>query len=360
MKTLTVSLGERSYPIYIGSRILESGEILARHLSSRQVMVVTNETVAPLYLDRVKQSLQGKQSAEVILPDGESYKSMESAMTIFDGLLAGKFSRDACIVALGGGVIGDLTGFAAACYQRGVPFIQIPTTLLAQVDSSVGGKTAVNHPRGKNMIGAFYQPLCVLADTSTLNTLADRELSAGLAEVIKYGLIRDFAFFVWLEANIEALLARDSDSLAYAIERSCLNKAEVVAEDERESGVRATLNLGHTFGHAIETGMGYGTYLHGEAVAIGMCQAADLSYRLGWLNADDVERIVSLLRRARLPVTPPVDLAVDRYLDLMAVDKKNVAGELRLILLEKIGQASLPMEVDLELLRATLSEYGRV
>ncbi|BBA37243.1 3-dehydroquinate synthase [Methylocaldum marinum] len=360
MKTLTVSLDERSYPIYIGSRILESGEILARHLSSSQVMVVTNETVAPLYLDKVKQCLQGKQSAAVILPDGESYKSMESAMTIFDGLLAGKFSRDACIVALGGGVIGDLTGFAAACYQRGVPFIQIPTTLLAQVDSSVGGKTAVNHPRGKNMIGAFYQPLCVLADTSTLDTLADRELSAGLAEVIKYGLIRDFAFFVWLEANIEALLARDADSLAYAIERSCLNKAEVVAEDERESGVRATLNLGHTFGHAIETGMGYGTYLHGEAVAIGMCQAADLSRRLGWLDEDSVERIVSLLRRARLPVKPPVDLAVERYLDLMAVDKKNVAGELRLILLEKIGQASLPMEVDLELLRATLSEYGRV
>jgi 3-dehydroquinate synthase len=359
MKTLTVSLGERSYPIYIGSRILESDELLARHLSSRQVMVVTNETVAPLYLERVKQSLRGKETAEMILPDGESYKSIESAMIIFDKLLARKFSRDASLVALGGGVIGDLVGFTAACYQRGVPFIQIPTTLLAQVDSSVGGKTAVNHPRGKNMIGAFYQPQCVLADTSTLDTLADRELSAGLAEVIKYGLIRDLEFFVWLEANLERLLARDAEALAFAIERSCLNKAEVVAEDERESGLRAILNLGHTFGHAIETGMGYGTYLHGEAVAIGICQAADLSRRLGWLDAGSVERIVSLLARARLPVTPPMDLDADRYLDLMAVDKKNVAGKLRLILLERIGRATLPMAVDPDLRRAPLNEYGR-
>jgi 3-dehydroquinate synthase len=359
MKTLTVSLGERSYPIYIGSRILESDEFLARHLSSSQVMVITNETVAPLYLERVKQGLKGKETAEVTLPDGESYKSIESAMIIFDKLLAAKFSRDACLIALGGGVIGDLVGFAAACYQRGVPFIQIPTTLLAQVDSSVGGKTAVNHPRGKNMIGAFYQPQCVLADTSTLDTLADRELSAGLAEVIKYGLICDFEFFVWLEANLDRLLARDADALAYAIERSCINKANVVAEDERESGVRAILNLGHTFGHAIETGMGYGAYLHGEAVAIGICQAADLSRRLGWLDTDSVERIVSLLRRARLPVAPPTDLDAERYLDLMAVDKKNIAGKLRLILLETIGRATLPMTVDPELLRATLIEYGR-
>jgi 3-dehydroquinate synthase len=359
MKTLTVSLGERSYPIYIGSQILESSELLSTHLTSSQVMVITNETVAPLYLDRVIQSLKGKQIAEVILPDGESYKSIESAMAIFDELLARKFSRDASLIALGGGVIGDLVGFTAACYQRGVPFIQIPTTLLAQVDSSVGGKTAVNHPRGKNMIGAFYQPQCVMADTATLDTLADRELSAGLAEVIKYGLIRDFEFFVWLEANVEKLLARDANVLAYAIERSCLNKAEVVAEDERESGVRATLNLGHTFGHAIETGMGYGTYLHGEAVSIGICQAADLSRRLGWLDAASVERIVSLLTRARLPVAPPPGLDADRYLELMAVDKKNVAGKLRLILLEKIGRATLPMRVDLEPLRATLNEYGR-
>jgi 3-dehydroquinate synthase len=359
MKTLTVSLGERSYPIYIGSQILESSELLSTHLTSSQVMVITNETVAPLYLDRVIQSLKGKQIAEVILPDGESYKSIESAMAIFDELLARKFSRDASLIALGGGVIGDLVGFTAACYQRGVPFIQIPTTLLAQVDSSVGGKTAVNHPRGKNMIGAFYQPQCVMADTATLDTLADRELSAGLAEVIKYGLIRDFEFFVWLEANVEKLLARDANVVAYAIERSCLNKAEVVAEDERESGVRATLNLGHTFGHAIETGMGYGTYLHGEAVSIGICQAADLSRRLGWLDAASVERIVSLLTRARLPVAPPPGLDADRYLELMAVDKKNVAGKLRLILLEKIGRATLPMRVDLEPLRATLNEYGR-
>ncbi|MGX2039489.1 3-dehydroquinate synthase [Methylocaldum sp. MU1018] len=359
MKTLTVSLGERSYPIYIGSQILESGELLSRHISSSQVMVVTNETVAPLYLDRVRRNLKNRQVAEVILPDGESYKSIESAMILFDELLAGKFSRDASLIALGGGVIGDLVGFAAACYQRGVPFVQIPTTLLAQVDSSVGGKTAVNHPRGKNMIGAFYQPQCVIADTATLDTLPDRELSAGLAEVIKYGLIRDFEFFVWLEANMERLLARDKDALAYAIERSCLNKAEVVAEDERESGARATLNLGHTFGHAIETGMGYGNYLHGEAVAIGICQAADLSRRLGRLDASSIERIIALLRQARLPLIPPVDLDADRYLELMAVDKKNVEGRLRLILLEKIGQATLPMKIDIEPLRATLNEYGR-
>jgi len=359
MKTLTVSLGERSYPIYIGSQILKSGELLSGHLSSSQVMVVTNETVAPLYLDRIRQSLDHRSMAEVILPDGEGYKSIESAMIVFDELLAKKFSRDASLIALGGGVIGDLVGFAAACYQRGVPFIQIPTTLLAQVDSSVGGKTAVNHPRGKNMIGAFYQPQCVIADTSTLDTLADREFCAGLAEVIKYGLIRDPEFFAWLEASMEMLLARDADALAYAIERSCLNKAEVVAEDERESGVRATLNLGHTFGHAIETGMGYGNYLHGEAVAIGICQAADLSRRLGWLDAASVERIISLFQRARLPVTPPMGLDADRYLELMAVDKKNAAGKLRLILLENIGRATLPVHADLELLRSTLNEYGR-
>ncbi|QSA96196.1 3-dehydroquinate synthase [Methylococcus sp. EFPC2] len=359
MKTLNVALGERSYPIYIGPGLLERTDLLARHIRSKQVMIVSNEVVAPLYLERLKASLEAHDPVELILPDGEAYKSIDSAMRIYDELLARKFSRNATLIALGGGVIGDLVGFVAATYQRGVPFVQIPTTLLSQVDSSVGGKTAVNHPRGKNMIGAFYQPLCVLADTATLDTLADRELSAGLAEVIKYGLIRDPGFFDWLENNLESLLARDPEALAYAIERSCQNKAEVVAVDERETGERATLNLGHTFGHAIETGLGYGACLHGEAVAIGMCQAADLSRRLGWLSAIDVERIVALLERARLPVVPPPDLGAERFIELMAVDKKNVDGKLRLILLEAVGRATLPVGVEIEPLRRTLNEYGR-
>jgi 3-dehydroquinate synthase len=359
MQVLTVPLGARSYPIYIGSNLLSDGDLLLRHIESRQAMIVTNETVAPLYLDQVAGHLQGKQLSTVILPDGEEYKTLDSAMAVFDKLLEHKFSRSAHLIALGGGVIGDLTGFAAACYQRGIPFLQIPTTLLAQVDSSVGGKSAVNHPRGKNMIGAFHQPKAVIADTDTLITLADAELSAGLAEVVKYGLIRDPEFFIWLEEHIEALLAREPAALSFAIERSCRNKAEVVAADERESGERATLNLGHTFGHAVETGLGYGEVLHGEAVAIGMCQAADLSRRLGWLSDEDVERIVALLRRARLPVTPPPSLDADVYLEHMAVDKKNVEGKLRLILLERIGKATLPMPVDMGPLRATLEHYGR-
>ncbi|RQW81762.1 MAG: 3-dehydroquinate synthase [Methylococcus sp.] len=359
MRTLTVELGDRSYPIYIGQNLLENAELLTRHLDSRQVMIVTNETVEPLYLDRVKAALEDRQLATVVLPDGEAYKTMDSAMTVFDVLLARRFSRSAHLIALGGGVIGDLTGFAAACYQRGIPFIQIPTTLLAQVDSSVGGKTAVNHPHGKNMIGAFHQPKCVIADMSTLHTLPARELSAGLAEVIKYGLIRDPEFCEWLEANMDGLLARDADLLAQAVERSCLNKAQVVAADERESGERATLNLGHTFGHAVETGLGYGEVLHGEAVAIGMCQAADLSRRMGWLTEADVSRIVQLLARAGLPTVPPDSLGADGFLEHMAVDKKNIEGELRLILLKQIGRATLPMPVEVVRLRETLETYGR-
>jgi 3-dehydroquinate synthase len=359
MKMLNVSLAQRSYPLYIGANLISRAELFDRHIQSKQVMVVSNETVAPLYLDRVLARLQGRQIATVILPDGESYKSMASAMQIFDALLSQQFSRNATLIALGGGVIGDLAGFAAASYQRGIPFMQIPTTLLAQVDSSVGGKTAVNHPLGKNMIGAFYQPQCVLADTSVLETLPDRELSAGLAEIIKYGLIRDPAFFGWLEGHIEALLRREPDALTYAIERSCANKAEVVAADERETGDRATLNLGHTFGHAIETGMGYGVCLHGEAVAIGMCQAADLSRRLGWLRDEDVARIERILERCRLPTIPPPELDADRFLELMAVDKKNLDGKLRLILLEQIGKATLPMKVDIDAVTATLEQYGR-
>ncbi len=359
MKKLQVALGDRSYPIYIGSNLLSQADLFRQHIKSSQVIVVTNETIAPLYLASVLQSLQGYKTEQVILPDGEQFKTLDVLTQIFDKLLSSKFGRKATLVALGGGVIGDMGGFAAACYQRGIPFLQIPTTLLAQVDSSVGGKTGVNHPLGKNMIGAFYQPQCVIADTTVLDTLDDRQLSAGLAEVIKYGLIRDPEFLVWLENNIEALLNRNKQALAYAIERSCLNKAEVVAEDENENGVRATLNLGHTFGHAIETGVGYGAYLHGEAVAIGTCQAADLSRRLGWLNDQDVARIISLFIKAKLPVCPPAEIDTERFLELMSVDKKNTDGTIRLILLEQIGRATLPINVNQELLEMTLKSYGR-
>jgi len=359
MKKMIVELGERSYPIYIGSGLLADPAILSKHIKSKQVLVVTNTRVAPLYLDTVLRNLSVYSTEHLILADGEQYKTLDSVMRVFDKLLTHRFSRNATLIALGGGVIGDLGGFAAACYQRGIPFIQIPTTLLAQVDSSVGGKTGVNHPMGKNMIGAFYQPQCVIADADVLDTLDDRQLSAGLAEVIKYGLIKDIQFFAWLEANMTDLLARDKSALAYAIEQSCLNKAQIVAEDETESGLRAILNLGHTFGHAIETGMGYGEYLHGEAVAIGMCQAADLSRRLGWLTDADVDRIIALFKAAKLPVVPPSQLDAEQFLSLMAVDKKNVDGDIRLILLEKIGLASLPMGVAAGLLKETLRGYGR-
>ncbi|SJM95266.1 3-dehydroquinate synthase [Crenothrix polyspora] len=359
MKTLTVELGARRYPIYIGSGLLAQPDIFRQHIKSTQVLVVTNDTVAALYLQPVLNQLQDYRVESLILPDGEQFKTLDTLSTVFDKLLAAKFSRNATLIALGGGVIGDMGGFAAACYQRGIAFIQIPTTLLAQVDSSVGGKTGVNHPLGKNMIGAFYQPQCVIADADVLDTLDDRQLSAGLAEVIKYGLIRDIEFFVWLENNMEALLARDKTALAYAIEQSCVNKAHIVAEDETESGVRATLNLGHTFGHAIETGSGYGHYLHGEAVAIGTCQAADLSRRKGWLTEADVDRIISLFMKARLPVIPPAQMTTEQFLELMAVDKKNVDGQIRVILLKTIGAALLPIDVESSLLQQTLNSYGR-
>lgn len=359
MKKLLVELGDRSYPIYIGSDLLSQSELFTRHIKAKQVIVVTNTTIAPLYLDKVLKNLLTFDVETVILPDGEQFKTLEYVTQIFDKLLVSKFSRNATLIALGGGVIGDMGGFAAACYQRGIAFLQIPTTLLAQVDSSVGGKTGVNHPLGKNMIGAFYQPQCVIADANVLDTLDDRQLAAGLAEVIKYGLIRDIKFFEWLENNIKQLLSRNKQALAFAIERSCLNKAGIVAEDETETGVRATLNLGHTFGHAIETGAGYGTYLHGEAVAIGTCQAADLSRRKGWLNDADVERIISLFKKCNLPAYPPKEIDSDRFLELMAVDKKNVNGQIRLILLTKIGAATLPMDVDRDLLIQTLDTYGR-
>jgi len=356
IRTLEVDLGPRSYPIHIGPGLIDRPETLTSRIAGHQVMVVTNETIAPLYLDRVERALGAYRIARVVLPDGEQYKTLEFWGRIMDELLGRHFARDCTLVALGGGVIGDIAGFAAACYQRGVAFIQIPTSLLAQVDSSVGGKTGVNHALGKNMIGAFHQPRAVLADTDTLRTLPDRELAAGIAEVIKYGLIRDPAFFAWLEANIEKLRARDTDALAYAIERSCRNKAEVVAADELEAGERALLNLGHTFGHAIETGTGYGAWLHGEAVGVGMCIAADLSARLGWLDDDSVRRIRSLIAAVGLSVTPPAEINPVRFRELMALDKKVMDNRLRLVLLQGIGKALVTADFDHTKLDATLTE----
>ncbi|MCP5158675.1 MAG: 3-dehydroquinate synthase [Gammaproteobacteria bacterium] len=356
MKTLYVELGDRRYPIYIGPGLLARPELLGSHIPGQQALVVSNTTVAPLYLEPVRAALGGRRHEVVILPDGEQYKTLDTLNEVFTALLSHRFDRNCTVIALGGGVIGDLAGFAAACYQRGVHFMQIPTTLLAQVDSSVGGKTAVNHPFGKNMIGAFYQPLCVLADTNTLATLPDRELSAGLAEVIKYGLIRDLPFLEWLEANLDALLARDAAALSEAIECSCRNKAEVVAADERETGERALLNLGHTFGHAIETGIGYGEWLHGEAVAVGMILAAELSARLGWLYREQVDRVRRLLERARLPLQPPPGLTPDDFLRLMAVDKKVKDGQLRLILLRELGRAVIASDAPPRLVKETLEQ----
>jgi len=341
MKTLTVSLGERSYPIHIGDQTLDQRDLIQPHISGHQVMLVSNETIAPLYLDKLMRSLDGLDVATTILPDGEQYKTMDTTNRVFTELLKQRHNRSTTLIALGGGVVGDITGFAAACYQRGVPFIQVPTTLLAQVDSSVGGKTGVNHPLGKNMIGAFYQPQVVIADTCTLKTLDDRQLSAGIAEIIKYGLIRDAEFFDWLEQNMSALLERNEAALSYAILRSCQNKAEVVSADEREGGQRALLNLGHTFGHAIETGMGYGSWLHGEAVATGMLMAAELSSRCNMLDRASVDRTRNLLIKARLPVNPPSSITPEQFLELMSVDKKNIDGVLRLVLLQDIGLAEI-------------------
>lgn len=352
--SLTVALGARSYPIHIGTGLLADPELYRPHLSSAQVMIVTNETVSPLYLDAVRGALSDQHTESVVLPDGEEYKTLEIWNRIFDALLSARFGRDCTLIALGGGVIGDMAGFAAACYQRGVGFIQVPTTLLAQVDSSVGGKTGINHPAGKNMIGAFHQPRAVIADTATLATLPQRELSAGLAEVIKYGLIRDADLLAWLEAHMAELLARDPDALAHVIRRSCEIKAEIVAADELESGVRALLNLGHTFGHAIETGAGYGAWLHGEAVGAGMCMAADLSARLDWLQEGDVERIRRLVTSAGLPTEPPAELPAERLRELMAVDKKVLDGRLRLVLLQHLGEAVVTSDVDPALLDMTL------
>ncbi|MGJ9418930.1 bifunctional shikimate kinase/3-dehydroquinate synthase AroKB [Massilia sp. CMS3.1] len=352
---LNVDLGERSYPIAIGPGVIDDGAALLRQVGGHKAAIVTNTTVAPLYLEKIAAPLRaaGREVVEIILPDGEEHKVWGSLMTVFDALLANKCDRKTTLIALGGGVIGDLTGYAAASYMRGVPFVQIPTTLLAQVDSSVGGKTGINHPLGKNMIGAFYQPRAVLADTSTLSTLPARELSAGLAEVIKHGAILDAEFFDWIEANIGRLMARDPAALSHAIARSCEIKADVVRKDEREGGLRAVLNFGHTFGHAIEAGLGYGAWLHGEAVGCGMVMAADLSRRLGFIDDATFERVRALVLAAGLPVAAP-DLGIERWIELMEVDKKNEGGAIKFILLKPLGSPSI-MSVPSALLLETLS-----
>ncbi|HSH83739.1 MAG TPA: 3-dehydroquinate synthase [Guyparkeria sp.] len=344
--TITVELGERSYPIFIDSGLID-GDLLAPFIPSSRAVIISNTTVAPLYADRLTRALESadKQIDTLVLPDGEQYKNLETLGTIYDFLMEKQVDRKTTLIALGGGVIGDITGFAAASFQRGLPFIQVPTTLLAQVDSSVGGKTGVNHPRGKNMIGAFYQPRCVLADIGSLDTLPDRELSAGLAEVIKYGLLWDEDFLAWIEAHIVDLRQRDQAALTEAIRQSCLIKAEIVRQDERESGIRALLNLGHTFGHAIEAGMGYGRWLHGEAVGAGMCMAADLSRRLGLIDAQAVRRIETLIDAAGLPTRAPAELSTERLRALMDSDKKVESGRLRLVVLGRLGQARLVNQV---------------
>ncbi|WP_431275382.1 3-dehydroquinate synthase [Variovorax ureilyticus] len=339
-ESVEIQLGDRSYPILIASGLLREPGSFATLPAAATALIVTNTTVAPLYADTLRATLAERFRAVHVLelPDGEAYKEWQTLNLIFDALLGHGCDRKTVLFALGGGVVGDMTGFAAASYMRGVPFVQVPTTLLAQVDSSVGGKTAINHPLGKNMIGAFYQPRLVLCDLSTLATLPPRELSAGLAEVIKYGPIHDMAFLDWIEANIDALVSRDPSALAHAVKRSCEIKAEVVGQDERETGLRAILNFGHTFGHAIESGLGYGEWLHGEAVGCGMVMAAHLSKRLGGVDEAFVQRLTALIRRAGLPVTGPA-LGADRYLELMRIDKKSEAGEIRFVVIDKPGSA---------------------
>ena len=356
MRTVSVELGVRSYAIHIGPQMLARADLLQAAIDGRQVAIVTNETVGGLYLDSLRGSLSDYDVSVISLSDGEQFKTLASFETIISRLLEGRFERGGTLVALGGGVIGDITGFAAACYQRGVAYVQIPTTLLAQVDSSVGGKTAVNHPLGKNMIGSFYQPRCVLADTSVLTTLPEREYKAGLAEIIKYGLIRDPEFFKWLEAHIDAVLAQDADALQFVVARSCENKAAVVADDERETGLRAVLNLGHSFGHAVEVSLGYGNWLHGEAVAAGLCMAGDLSVRIGWLAESEQQRIVSLIQRVGLPTELPAEVSAEQLAKHMQLDKKARAGKVRLILLKAIGTAEISSDYADTALAQTLAE----
>jgi 3-dehydroquinate synthase len=353
VQRINVELGSRGYPIFIGAGAMEQAEELNRAIPARDVLLVTNTTVGPLFADKLVAALAPRRCIEVELPDGETHKTLANITRMLDVLIANRFGRDACVVALGGGVVGDMAGFAAACYQRGIAFVQVPTTLLAQVDSSVGGKTGVNHPGGKNLIGAFHQPAAVFADTNTLNTLPDRELRAGLAEVIKYGLIVDQDFFYWLEAHATELLAREPETLAHAIRRSCEIKAEIVGRDEREQGERALLNLGHTFGHAIESATNYSTWLHGEAVGAGMLLAADMSKRLGWVTAADVERVEGILRKFGLPVDVSA-LSAAALAEKMKIDKKVAAGRIRLVLLKAIGRSVVTGDYADAALRETL------
>lgn len=358
MKTINIDLGKRSYPIYVGENLIHDSALIQKHIASKNIVIVTNSTIAPLYLDIIIKTLgDEKNIIPIILPDGEQFKNLETLNTIYDALLENKCDRDIVLVALGGGVIGDITGYAAASYMRGVKFIQIPTSLLAQVDSSVGGKTGINHALGKNMIGAFHQPQCVIIDVSVLDTLPDKELSAGLAEVIKYGLIRDYAFFEWLEINLPNLLNKNSTYLIKAIIKSCMNKAEVVAQDEFESskGIRATLNLGHTFGHAIENAMGYGSWLHGEAVACGMVMAAFLSKELSWLTDKEFKRITNIFLSAKLPINPP-EISQKKFIDLMNSDKKTKNNQINLVLQKGIGKVILTNDYPKKVLLATLKQ----
>jgi 3-dehydroquinate synthase len=360
MKTLEVDLGNRSYPIYIGSDLIDHSELFSACDKATSIYIVTNTTVAPLYAERLKKTLEklGKPVITIILPDGESHKDWKNLQLIFDGLLKFGADRQTMLVALGGRVIGDMTGFAAASFMRGIRFIQVPTTLLAQVDSSVGGKTGINHPLGKNMIGAFHQPAAVIADLNTLKTLPARELSAGLAEVVKHGAIADAEFLSWIEAHAQALLACDTIAMAHAVLRSCEIKSAVVSADEREGGIRATLNFGHTFGHAIEAGMGYGAWLHGEAVACGMVMGADLSRRLSFITQDEVNRLTKIIQSMNLPTDPP-KFSAQRYIELMQVDKKTEGGQIRYVVLEKIGKAQIKSVPDAQVIE-TLVATGAV
>ena len=356
MQPLSVSLGDRTYPIHIGADLLGDETLYAKYIASKSVAVISNGIVAPLYLGRVQAAIEraGGRVVPILIDDGEQAKAWATLDQVVDAMLAARCGRDSVVIALGGGVVGDLAGFAAAVFQRGIPFLQIPTTLLAQVDSSVGGKTAINHARGKNMVGAFHQPLAVIADVGVLDTLPDRELRAGMAEVIKHGFILDMRFVAWLEANMGKLLARDRAALSHAVRRSCELKAQVVAADEREAGLRAILNFGHTFGHAIEAGVGYGEWLHGEAVAAGMVMAAELSARAGSLRRQDADRVKALIALAGLPVMGP-KLATERFLELMQVDKKAAGGRIRFILLDGLGRATLRDNLDVRWVRETIA-----
>ena len=354
MKILNVDLGNRSYPVYIGEGILQNSELIKPYIKGKTTAIVTNTTVAPLYLETVHRMIPHVSNIDITLPDGEEFKTMETLGQIHTEMLKARCDRKTTLLALGGGVVGDVSGFAAATYQRGINFIQIPTTLLSMVDSSVGGKTGVNHPLGKNMIGAFHQPQCVIIDTATLNTLDDRQLSAGIAEIIKYGYINDMEFIGWLDENMEKLLRRDPDALTYAIYRSCEHKSKIVAADEKEAGQRALLNLGHTFGHAIETGMGYGKWLHGEAIAAGMVMAAELSKEHGWISQSEVDGIRTLLSKANLPVDPPKEISPQRFNELMSIDKKVQDGVLHLVLMKSMGESIISSDFDKQALQRVL------